>query len=31
MSYRIRWMPLAPEVHAFQTEIGGDQRLVTAG
>jgi hypothetical protein len=28
MSYELRRMPLAPEMDAFQAEVGGDQGLV---
>ena len=28
MSDRVRWVPLPAKVHAFQVEIGGNQRLL---
>ena len=31
MANRLSWMPLAPEMNSFQTEIGGNQQLVTSG
>jgi hypothetical protein len=31
MADRFGWMPLAPEVHVLQTEVGGYQQVVTEG
>jgi hypothetical protein len=30
MPHALGWVPVAPEVHVFQAEIGGDQQFVPA-